>query len=664
LGSIYEGFLEFQLHESEYSMVYEKKQWKKADLKSLKYKNQDIPKVQKGELFFTPDNKERKATGSYYTPEYIVKYIVEETLSPLVNDKSSDEILKLKVCDASMGSAHFLVTSLNFLTEAYLSALGKESEGDLSINKTQAKRIILEKCIFGVDINPRAVKLAFLSLWLATANAEQKLEPLDDQLICGNLLLEKNLWTKFKNIEFDAFVQNPPYIGEKGNKHLFEPVKVGWLKEFYIGKMDYFYFFMHVALNLLKDGGRAGFITTNYFPTAAGGVKLRKDMELRCSKINFVQLNSNKVFTEASGQHNIITNFEKGSEDVKLSSINIKNQNNFQKETFEDLVLSTSSDEVFFEGKERYLRFSNEDNKNTSSLSAIPNIIKLKAKYVIGDVLNVNTGIQTGADKLSERHIKKYKIDGKKNDGIFILTTNEVKEKKIEKEYLRPFFKNSDVVSFSCSIGSDCQIIYMDREEKDVKVNTKDHLDKFKKILDSRREVKNGTFPWFQLHWPRERTIFESEKIVVPQRSSKNTFGYNEIPWYASADVYFITQKNDHKGINLKTLCGLLNSKLYYVWLYYRGKRKGEALELYQKPLAEIPIPEISKDIEKIIRKEVEKLIAKNTDLAAFKKLNEIIYELFSLNKKQIDAVEDFYNSKFMSKGKSKNKNDNLDLAA
>ena len=80
--------------------------------------------------------------------------------------------------------------------------------------------------------------------------------------------------------------------------------------------------------------------------------------------------------------------------------------------------------------------------------------------------------------------------------------------------------------------------------------------------------------------------IFTSPKIVCPQRSKVNTFGYNECDWYASADVYYIT--NPHKDYNIKYILGLLNSKLYYVWLYHKGKRKGETLELYQKPLSKI----------------------------------------------------------------------------
>ncbi len=83
---------------------------------------------------------------------------------------------------------------------------------------------------------------------------------------------------------------------------------------------------------------------------------------------------------------------------------------------------------------------------------------------------------------------------------------------------------------------------------------------------------------------------FSDEKIVTPYRSKSNTFAYSEDPWYASRDVYYIIKEK--KGIELKYILALLNSRLYFHWFYHRGKRKGEILELYAKPLKEVPIHE------------------------------------------------------------------------
>ena len=101
--------------------------------------------------------------------------------------------------------------------------------------------------------------------------------------------------------------------------------------------------------------------------------------------------------------------------------------------------------------------------------------------------------------------------------------------------------------------------------------------------------MNEKTEQWFTLNrGTGHPEIFVSPKIVCPQRSKTNTIGYNECDWYATSDVFYIT--NSQKEYNLKYILGLLNSKLYYIWLYNRGKRKGEILELTAKPLSEIPI--------------------------------------------------------------------------
>ena len=105
--------------------------------------------------------------------------------------------------------------------------------------------------------------------------------------------------------------------------------------------------------------------------------------------------------------------------------------------------------------------------------------------------------------------------------------------------------------------------------------------------------MENEVKKWYDLWWPRKevfdsgynekfwndnlwrsrkKIIFESSKIVAPQRSLTNTFGYNEISWYESADVYFITPKDNF--YSLKYILALLNSKLYFLWLYHQAKGK------------------------------------------------------------------------------------------
>ena len=144
---------------------------------------------------------------------------------------------------------------------------------------------------------------------------------------------------------------------------------------------------------------------------------------------------------------------------------------------------------------------------------------------------------------------------------------------------------------------------------------------------------------------------FESPKILVPYRSSSNIFGYNEIPWYGLTDIYFITSQNTE--IQLKYVLALLNSKLYYQWLYHKGKRKGNTLELFYGPLSEIPIKKISGYEQKPFVNLVDKIlsITKDEDYlqnphkqARVKELereiDQLVYKLYGLTEEEIRIVE------------------------
>ena len=229
LGSIYEGLLEYQPQRATEPMVAVKKtkgeEWLPVSQKPAKAQVLDTRAV--GDIYLVTDKGERKATGSYYTPDYIVKYIVEQTLGPLVaqvkaalqpSPKPSEgfthpskplakpsegsanrfatEILKLNVVDPAMGSGHFLVEATDFLARAIAT--------DESVTVTEAaaipdddlvywRRQVVEACIYGVDKNPMAVELAKLSLWLVTVARDKPLSFLDHHLRHGDSLVGARL---------------------------------------------------------------------------------------------------------------------------------------------------------------------------------------------------------------------------------------------------------------------------------------------------------------------------------------------------------------------------------------------------------------------------------------------------------------------------------------
>ena len=145
----------------------------------------------RGSLTLVPAGK-RKASGAFYTPRSLTEYVVRRTLAPLVREASPDRILALRVLDPAMGSGAFLVATCRFLAASYEAALirdGVVAAADVTDSERAGfRRVIAQRCLFGVDINPMAVQLGRLSLWLATLSADRPLTFLDHHLRTGNSL--------------------------------------------------------------------------------------------------------------------------------------------------------------------------------------------------------------------------------------------------------------------------------------------------------------------------------------------------------------------------------------------------------------------------------------------------------------------------------------------
>ena len=441
---------------------------------------------------------------------------------------------------------------------------------------------------------------------------------------------------------FDIVIANPPYLGEKGHSELFRRIKADGLEKFYLGKMDLFYFFFHHAINLTNESGVVSFITTNYYPTASGARKLRKDFYERTTVRELINFNELKIFESALGQHNMITILSKGSADNDFTNIILCEAKGLASTSLLSKVLSRKSDKAkyissskasLFDGKEYYIRFTSDGDSN-NGVESLLNKIALQGKPLLS-YCNVNQGVVSGADKVSNSHINKFPdLGASKGDGIFVINKGSLGSGRT----IKPWFKNSDVSRYSTSQYSDEDLIYARKQDADsIPEDIMRHLTKYKTIIDA----SSSNSPY--LHRPRA-SIFEGSKIVAPQRSPRNTFGYNEIPWYASADVYFITAKDEQT--NLKYILGLLNSKIYYVWLYNRGKRKGETLELYQTPLSEMPIKIVERSIQKEIVKLVDEILTKkesdaNPDTSEIEsRIDRLVYEIYDLTPEEIDLVE------------------------
>ena len=453
---------------------------------------------------------------------------------------------------------------------------------------------------------------------------------------------------------FDIVIANPPYVGEKGNKPTFDSLKQTSLgKRFYKGKMDLFYFFFHLGLDNLKDGGVLTFITTNYYPTADGAIKLRKDFYSRANIVRLINLGEITVFDSARGQHNLITILQKSlapSDNYATKQVVAASKGNVSSGALIN-VLGGESELVHVNdvnkqsiydsvGDSFYIRFAGGNGEVDKILD------KVAATGERLDAFScVNQGIISGADKFSDSHHKKFpEIDASKGDGIFVFPKGRIEKISQDSGLAKPWFKNSDINRWTTTTTTKTELLYADGV-KQLTPGALLYLERFKPILESRREFQNGNRSWYNLHWARVPKIFDGAKIIAPQRSGSNTFGYNNIPWYASADVYFITAR-DNVPFEPFYLLGILNSRLTYTWLYHRGKRKGQMLELYRTPLSEIPIavgtPEQKQAIEALVHKIITTKTANPAvDISAQESaINRLVYQLYNLTPEEIAVVE------------------------
>ncbi len=256
LGDIYEGLLEFHVRVAPVEMV-EVREKGRAVWKSLsEVKNPRHRRKHPGEVYIENSRHERRATGSYFTPHYIVEYIVKHAVGPVLEERLTkvrtlleeyeelqkkahrqkaagtaqivrrelldkekeifDTLFSLKVLDPAMGSGHFLVHTVDFIADRIIAFLAEYPENPVirRVEEMRAqiledvrdrqgveideakltevnliKRMVMKRCIYGVDLNPMAVELAKLSLWLDSFTLGAPLSFLDHHLKCGNSLI-------------------------------------------------------------------------------------------------------------------------------------------------------------------------------------------------------------------------------------------------------------------------------------------------------------------------------------------------------------------------------------------------------------------------------------------------------------------------------------------
>ena len=326
----------------------------------------------------------KKAGGVYYTPEYIVRYIVKNTVGRLIEGKSPDYIAKLRILDPACGSGSFLIGAYDYLLQYhrkwYNDNKNKIKKGDCIEHEDETfhlslakKRAILTNNIYGVDIDTQAVEVAQLSLFLklleeeTTASAKsyqhefrQTLLPdLKNNIKCGNSLIALDYggsglfdseesrkvnpfeWSEeFSSIMkaggFDSVIGNPPYVRIQGFPH----EQIDYFTKHYTaakGNYDLYIIFVESGYNLLNSKGVFGNILPNKFFRTDYGNGLRKLLTDNNSIYEIVDFGSEQVFNATTytcllfmgKQQNMTFNYSKS----QASAEALKNPAFIQKES-------------------------------------------------------------------------------------------------------------------------------------------------------------------------------------------------------------------------------------------------------------------------------------------------------------------------------------------
>lgn len=302
------------------------------------------------------DVTKRKRDGVYYTPEWAVRRIVEETIDPLfaswkaaagwpeAAQPSQESALaywqrlqSIRIIDPACGSGAFLIVALDHLRREFMATIEVAlSVGAITSRPDEAAttRTILARNLFGVDINPSSVEITKLSLWLHTAMAKELLSSLDGTIRCGNSLVDQRFYNKrdilnaeehdrintfegemkddgadFSYGSFDAVIGNPPYVKLQNFKQVNADM-ADWLvngssgEAPYLstgtGNFDLYLPFIEKGLSLLNDGGRMGYIAPNLWPTLEYGEGLRGLVHEGRHLEKWLDFRSYQVFEEAT----------------------------------------------------------------------------------------------------------------------------------------------------------------------------------------------------------------------------------------------------------------------------------------------------------------------------------------------------------------------------
>ncbi len=586
------------------------------------------------------DSKKRKE-GIYYTPSYIVNYLTKNTLGPLLAQSSSIQNLKkIRIVDPACGSGSFLIKTLEVINDKYKKI-------DHTVDKS-IKLSILTENIYGVDLDPQAVEIARLNLLLSSLSKKTKLPLLAKNIVRGNSLISgsnKELskyfgteisdyhpfeWNyEFENVYrdnkgFDIVIGNPPYLSyyskfsqkPKDNeiKYFVDKYPL-WDKHNLKPRINSIMLFIYKALELLKKGGRCGFVINGDFLTIKAFKEIRKYLLENCEI---------ELIVESAPFPNV---------NVDVSLIVITKNDYTEPVNLHKLKWVTSIDEAGVEN---------------GAKSCLQEIFLKNQDYMFSVPLQKEL-----IDKIEEKSILLTKISRVTTGMVTTLDDFWSDEKK--NEFWHPGLFGSNVNMFSILWPNEDQLEHTRGRMRYVCFDPKVEARVNQQLADSGSKTVKVI---------GSESRFKEPKILVRQGpGSREVVAAIDIEgqYYAHQTLHLINQRDTNYG--LWYILAILNSKLIS---YYAREKKiikfgpKKPPQIRVADLKRLPIGLLS-DENKIIITDLERIAKEqssimeriqtipNTDenkqyIDVYKrnmnKLNELVYALYNLSQEEKAIVE------------------------
>ena len=623
----------------------------------------------------------KKAGGVFYTPAYIVKYIVQNTVGRLLVGKKPKQIENLRILDPACGSGSFLIGAFQYLLDWHLDwyikdgtnkhSKGKSPKlyqghaGDWRLTITERKRILTNN-IYGVDIDMQAVEVTKLSLLLKVLEgetqpdlfAERVLPDLGNNIKCGNSLIGTDIyqqqlipfdeddqsrkinpfdWDKeFSKIMqaggFDAVIGNPPYVRQELISDL-KPYLQNHYKTFH-GVADLYVYFIEKGVNLLNVNGIYGVIVANKWMRANYGKPLRQWMKQQ-GLLEITDFGDLPVFQQATTYPCILRIQKKyPDDDFFAATLNELLPINFEKDV-EDHQFKVP------------LNSLNDDGWSLAGSDVQTLVEKIKSKGTslekyIGK--KIYRGILTGLNEA-------FVIDETKRDLI-------IKQDQKCIDLIKPFVVGKDVKRYQpLTSGRYLILIPKGWTKQQTKLANPwpwfketypaiaSHLEPFAEKAQKRGD--KGEF-WWELRACDYYDKFVYPKIIYPDISTKGGFTYDTTGSVGGNTTYFFPSSD-------KMLLGILNSNL--MSFYYRNissSIRGGFLRYFTQYIETLPIT-IKKDneIPNLVQQmltlniqlsntisESERIIIDRQINAVDKKINDIVNKFYDLTQNEIKIIE------------------------